>query len=636
MHVRDLIPRVSHHILHNAAAPRERQPLANGPDHLPGLRVVKAERRLARADVEQLLSVAAPVHRRPALAAVVRLEPRQRLSLAAHQVQNPVVPPPVAGPHLQPRQIRPEIPRIDTLHMPVAMILSHRPGARVHQEKPRVAPGNPNLRSVGRVPVDLPKRRVIDMTGAAGVLQVFRALHQPQQVPVPVVKLIPRQNLIPSVPVHIVKPDIHPVPRLVCVLPPPQVQILVVGPEREPAARAVAVPQDQILRLFRLSELARPEHLQRVQIAAHTDVSETPIRPGPGQFGLGRDHPRLPAHHPQPVALNADKILHAVRVQVVYHRTRQPGRCGIGLFPLRRPVKVQTGYPRPVVRPFFENNLLLPRPTKVPVAHRARPVSADVDPLPQRRPRILLRRLRHLSLVRAQPADIRRAAHLRRRHPNPVHPAPHVRPHPHLPGWEPVVIGHERQVSVHVTRQPAALAHGLHVVVVPPVHTVAQIGQHRPRLVLPPVKHEPVVSLNAKIIVAPQVLIAQHQPGTCGNRVRLVVVRLREGIELAHVRLHRIVPPQRLPGHQAPVALVNMLQYLPPPVRHHPVATRLPPPRRRPQAGGPPLKIPLLHTLIRLIGIQHRPHRAPAQIHLRQQNTLLHFTFCIFHFSFSP
>ena len=125
--------------------------------------------------------------------------------------------------------------------MPESVLPQHGPRAGIYQEKALIAPGDPNLRAIALIAIEFPKGGVVDMSSASRILNIFRPFHQPQKVPVPVIKLITRQDLIAPIPIHVIKPNIHAIPRLVRILSPPQVQRLVVRPDREPRSLLVAI-----------------------------------------------------------------------------------------------------------------------------------------------------------------------------------------------------------------------------------------------------------------------------------------------------------------------------------------------------------------------------------------------------------
>ena len=167
---------------------------------------------------------------------------------------------------------------------------------RIHQEKSRIAPRNPDLWPIALIPIQFPKRSVVNMPCTARILNVLRTLHCPEMIAIPIVQIVTGQNFVPPIAIYIVKPDIHSIPRIVRVLPPAQVQIFVKCPDRIPGTRAVAISQNQILRLLRLSNFTRPDHPERMQNISHARIPVSSIRSRPRQFCFCRHLTRLSAH----------------------------------------------------------------------------------------------------------------------------------------------------------------------------------------------------------------------------------------------------------------------------------------------------------------------------------------------------
>ena len=303
----------------------------------------------------------------------------------------------------------------------------------------------------------------------------------------------------------------------------------------------------------------------------------------------------------------------------MYYSSLQPFCSGKSLIVLHFPVKIQARDAHAFIRLLLQHNFLLPRPSKIAVSNLARPELADINPLPQHWLRILLCLLCHLFFIGIQPAHIRGIGRSTRRDAHRAHATSRICTHAHLPRRKTIVISHKCLLAIHVTRKPLALTHHFQRVILSPIKSIGQIRQHRPRLVFSPIEHKPIKSLHTKIIIPPQILIPHHNPRPGDNRMGIVITRLGIGVQLSHLRFHRVIPPQRLTRHQAPVRLGSVLQHLCVAIFHHPIVTQHIPLGGRNQRISPALEILLLDTLIRLCLIQHRPQRTSRQVNLRQQ-----------------
>jgi len=74
------------------------------------------------------------------------------------------------------------------------------------------------------------------------------------------------------------------------------------------------------------------------------------------------------------------------------------------------------------------------------------------------------------------------------------------------------------------------------------------------------VEDEASKALEAEEVVLPQVLVPQHQPREGDVRVRVIVVGLRESVELAHAGGDGDIRPQVVTRHQGAVGLVDVLE----------------------------------------------------------------------------